>query len=286
MRNSGAVVAVHKTSAVLELRDVSFTYGQGALATPAVRGLQLQVASGEIVSLVGPSGCGKTTILKLVAGLIRPDAGQVLIDGSAGAGVHPDVGCIFQDPRLLPWRTVMDNVMLPLQVQRVSRPRARLTAERALQVVGLHDTGQRYPAELSGGMRQRVAIARALTYDPAILLMDEPFASLDAISREKLNMEMLGLRRATGKTMLFVTHSIPEAVLMADRVLVLSPRPATVLCEVPVDLGPDRTPRIQDSMEFTRLTGAVRAALESYAESYADGEHSDGEHADGEYGGG
>jgi NitT/TauT family transport system ATP-binding protein len=263
-------------SAVLALRDVSFTYGQGALATPAIERLGLEVGSGEIVGLVGPSGCGKTTILKLVAGLLRPDAGQVLVNGSAVQGVHPDVGYIFQDPRLLPWRTVLGNVMLPLQVQRVSRPQARLTAERALRVVGLPDTADRYPAELSGGMRQRVAIARALTYDPAILLMDEPFASLDALSREKLNMEMLGLRRATGKTMLFVTHSIPEAVLMGDRVLVLSQRPATVVREVPVGLGSDRTLRVQDSPEFTRLTAAVRQALESYTESYPDGEPRDG----------
>ena len=258
-------------SAVLELRDVAFTYGRGVLATAAIGGLSLQVASGEIVGLVGPSGCGKTTILKLIAGLLQADTGSVLVNGSGSQGVHSDVGYIFQDPRLLPWRTVIDNVMLPLQVQRVSRPQARLTAERALQVVGLRDTEDRYPAELSGGMRQRVAIARALTYNPGILLMDEPFASLDALSRERLNMEMLGLRRATGKTMLFVTHSIPEAVLMGDRVLVLSQRPATVLHEVHVDLGPDRTPRTQDSPEFTRLTAAVREGL-SYAGSYADGE--------------
>jgi NitT/TauT family transport system ATP-binding protein len=250
--------------AVLHVRDVSFTYGRGARSLAAVQTLSFDVGSGEIVAMVGPSGCGKTTILKLIAGLLRPGAGQVLINGSAVGGVHPDVGYIFQDPRLLPWRTVIDNVMLPLQVQRVSRPQARLTAERALEIVGLHDTEQRYPAELSGGMRQRVAIARALTYDPAILLMDEPFASLDAISRERLNLEILGLRRATGKTMLFVTHSISEAVLLGDRVLVLSQRPATVRREVRVELGPERTPRVQDSVDFTRLTAAVRDALEAY----------------------
>jgi NitT/TauT family transport system ATP-binding protein len=190
------------------------------------------------------------------------------------------VGYIFQDPRLLPWRTVIDNVMLPLQVQRLSRPQARLTAERALQIVGLAtDTERRYPAELSGGMKQRVAIARALTYDPAILLMDEPFASLDSISREKLNLEMLGLQARTGKTMLFVTHSIREAVLMADRVLVLTQRPASVCREVRVDLGSERHLGVQDSAEFARLSGVVRQALasanayvEAYAESYADGE--------------
>jgi NitT/TauT family transport system ATP-binding protein len=248
---------------VLELRQVSFTYGLGALAMPAVQGLSLQVGRGEMVGLVGPSGCGKTTILKLIAGLLRPDAGQVLIEGAVSQGVHPDVGCIFQDPRLLPWRTVIDNVMLPLQVQRLSRPQARLTAERALAVVGLRDTEQRYPAELSGGMRQRVAIARALTYDPAILLMDEPFAALDALARERLDLELLALRQATGKTVLFVTHSIPEAVLLGDRVLVLSQRPAQLAAEVRVDLGPERGLAVQDSVEFTRLTAAVREALSS-----------------------
>jgi NitT/TauT family transport system ATP-binding protein len=251
------------SNAVLELRDVSYTYGQGGLAMPAIGRLNLEVGEGEIVGLVGPSGCGKTTILKLIAGLLPAGTGQVEVRGHAVDGVHPDVGYIFQDPRLLPWRTVIDNVMLPLQVQRLSRHQARLAAERALDVVGLRDTNQRYPAELSGGMRQRVAIARALTYDPAILLMDEPIAALDAISRERLNMEMLGLRQATGKTMLFVTHSIPEAVLMGDRVLVLSGRPGRLLANVAVDLGSDRTPRCQDSAEFIRLTARVRAALES-----------------------
>jgi NitT/TauT family transport system ATP-binding protein len=268
--------------AVLQVRDLSYTYGWGPRSTPAVRQLSFEVGRGEIVALVGPSGSGKTTILKLIAGLLQPQEGSILIDGRASDGVHPDVGYIFQEPRLLPWRTVIENVMLPLQVQRLSRPQARFTAERALQVVGLHDAEQRYPPELSGGMRQRAAIARALTYDPAILLMDEPFAALDAISRERLNMEMLGLRRATGKTMLFVTHSISEAVLMGDRVLVLSQRPASVCREVRVGLGPERAPSVQDSLEFTRLTAAVRDALEYggfdlESESYMGEEPEDGE---------
>jgi NitT/TauT family transport system ATP-binding protein len=247
---------------VLQVRDVSFTYGRGERATPALQRLSFEVAGGEMVGIVGPSGCGKTTILKLVAGLLRPSGGEVRIAGATDRQSQPPVGYIFQDPRLLPWRTVIANVMLPLQVQRLSRPQARLTAERALQVVGLRDVNHLYPAELSGGMKQRVAIARALTYDPAILLMDEPFAALDAIAREKLNLEMLRLRGTTGKTVLFVTHSIPEAVLMSDRVLVLTHRPGSVCREVPVNLGSDRTIRTQDQPEFTRLTAAVREALE------------------------
>src|SRR5438445_815263 len=176
-------------SAVLEVRGVSYAYGYGPLRTPALRDLSFNVESGEIVGLVGPSGCGKTTILRVIAGLLQPDSGEVRINGAASNGVHADVGYIFQDLRLLPWRTVIDNVMLPLQIQRVSRPQARMTAERALALVGLVNAENRYPAELSGGMKHRVAIARALTYDPAILLMDEPFTGLDAISREKLNLE-------------------------------------------------------------------------------------------------
>ncbi|HLY66621.1 MAG TPA: ABC transporter ATP-binding protein [Chloroflexota bacterium] len=247
---------------VLEVRDLSFAYGEGERRTPAVHDLSFKVGSSEIVGIVGPSGCGKTTILKLITGLLQPGAGQVLINGHASYGVHPDVGHIFQDPRLLPWRTVLDNVMVPLQVQRMTRPQARLTAQRALAVVGLNDNEQRYPAELSGGMKQRVSIARALTCDPAILLMDEPFAALDAISRERLNLEMLGLRESTGKTMLFVTHSIREAVLMGDRVLVLSYRPAVVNREIVVELGSRRSSGVQDSIEFTRLTAELREALD------------------------
>ena len=248
---------------VLDVRNVAYAYGEGAMATLAVRDVSFSMERSEIVGMVGPSGCGKTTILKLIAGLTEPLRGDILIQGAASLGVHPDVGYVFQDPRLLPWRTVFDNVLLPLQVQRVGVPQARLAAQRALEVVGLTDVHRRYPAELSGGMRQRVAIARALTYAPAILLMDEPFAALDAIARERLNLEMLALRQTTGKTMLFVTHSISEAVLMADRVLVLSQRPASVLREVAVGLGPERDPRIQDSAEFTRLTAAVREALDA-----------------------
>ncbi|HLG73879.1 MAG TPA: ABC transporter ATP-binding protein [Chloroflexota bacterium] len=259
---------------ILAVRHVSFAYGEGARSTPAVRDLSFEVERGEMVGIVGPSGAGKTTILRLVAGLLRPNAGHVEVAGSSRPGVHPEVGYIFQDPRLLPWRTVLDNVMLPLQVQRLSKPQARLTAERALAVVGLDRAEQHYPAELSGGMKQRVAIARALTYDPAILLMDEPFASLDALSRERLNMEMLRLRQATGKTFLFVTHSIPEAVLMADRVLVLTNCPATICREIRTGLGPERSLRVQDSAEFAHLTGAIREAL---MESYADGAYAGGE---------
>ncbi|MBV9121633.1 MAG: ABC transporter ATP-binding protein [Chloroflexi bacterium] len=251
-----------KSTAVLDLRGVGYSYPQTGGLSTVVRDLTFQVGTAEIVGIVGPSGCGKTTILKLAAGLIRPDAGAVLVNGHQGPGVHADVGYIFQDPRLLPWRTVIENVMLPLQVQHASRPQARLTAERALAVVGLPDVNQHYPAELSGGMRQRVAIARALTYDPAILLMDEPFAALDAISREKLNLEILALRQATSKTIVFVTHSINEAVLMADRVLVLSPRPAMVRREVEVPFGPERECAIQDSVEFAHLTGLIREAMD------------------------
>jgi NitT/TauT family transport system ATP-binding protein len=257
---------------VLEMRDVSFAYGGGERSTRALENVSFSVRSSEIFSIVGPSGSGKSTILKLVSGLLSPDSGEVCIQGRISPGVHPDVGFIFQNPRLLPWRNVLDNVMLPLQVQRVSKPQARLTAQRALAVVGLPESERHYPAELSGGMRQRVAIARALTYDPAILLMDEPFAALDAISREKLNLEMLALRRATGKTMLFVTHSINEAVLLGDRVLVLTHRPASVKCEIEVPLGPDRTLAMQDSAAFARLTGAVREALEYDVEPGVNGE--------------
>lgn len=241
---------------LVTLRAVSFGYGEG----PTIDRLSLSVASSEILAVVGPSGCGKTTILKLVAGLLRPDSGEVLVGGHP-AGSGSAVGMVFQEPRLLPWRTALDNVLLPLEVPAGNRATARDRAVAALRLAGLHGSDHRYPAELSGGMQQRVAVARALSRDPAVLLLDEPFAALDAPAREQLNMEMLALRARTGKTMLFVTHSLTEAVLMADRIVVLSGPPARLSREIAVGLGSERHVGMQDSAAFTALTATLRDAL-------------------------
>jgi len=194
----------------------------------ALADVSLQVSRNEFVALVGPSGCGKSTLLRLVAGLIRPSAGRVAIDGEAIEGPRADTGIVFQAPTLLPWATVMDNVLFPLRMMRRMRPDSRERARELLDLVGLAGFEERHPRELSGGMQQRAAICRALIHDPEILLMDEPFGALDALTREEMTLELLRIWQERPKTILFVTHSIPEAVLLADRVVVMSARPGRI----------------------------------------------------------
>jgi NitT/TauT family transport system ATP-binding protein len=208
--------------------------------TQALDGVTLDVAHGEFVAVVGPSGCGKTTLLKILAGLVGGYEGQASLGGLAIAKPAIEVGVVFQEPTLLPWRTVLQNVMLPVELVDLDR---RVHTERAMalmKTVGLAGFEQKYPKELSGGMRQRAGICRALVRDPQVLLMDEPFGALDAMTREFLNVELqriwLGEGGARRKTIVFVTHSIPEAVFLADRVVVMSPRPGRITEVVPVDL--------------------------------------------------
>jgi len=206
----------------------------------ALEDLTLEVAAGELVTVVGPSGCGKSTLLDLVAGLSAPSAGRILLDGTPITGPGLDRGIVFQQYALLPWRTAQGNVELGLEGRGIRKAERRRIAREHLDLVGLAGFEQRYPHELSGGMKQRVAIARSLAFDPEVLLMDEPFAALDAQTREGLQDELLRIWRATGKTIVFITHGIEEAVYLGQRVVVLTPRPGRVAAVVDVDLG-DRT---------------------------------------------
>jgi len=227
----------------------------------AIRDVSLVVGEREFVTIVGPSGCGKSTLLKVLAGLVPATRGSVKVAGTAVTAARRDVGVVFQNPILLPWRTVLDNVLLPAEVQGLPMAAARRRARDLLAMVGLADFETKYPMELSGGMQQRAAISRALVSDPAILLMDEPFGALDAMTREQMNLDLQRIWRESRKTVVLITHSIPEAVFLGDRVAVLTPRPGRLarLLEVPIP-----RPRSMDIMGeplFGRLTGEIRRLL-------------------------
>ena len=227
----------------------------------ALRDVSLTVSDGEFVSLVGPSGCGKTTLLRILGGLLLPDAGVVRIGGQVLTQPRREIGFVFQDPTLMPWRTVVQNVTLPLEVQGRDGNGHQKRAMELLGLVGLLGFENLYPYELSGGMQQRVAIARALVYEPSILLMDEPFGSLDAITRNQMNLELLRIWRATGKTIVMVTHTIQEAIFLADRVLVMSPRPGHIRATMEVGLPRPRDSDIYYHEEFARLNHLVRDSI-------------------------
>jgi NitT/TauT family transport system ATP-binding protein len=205
-------------------------------AVKALESVSLEIQPQEFVVVVGPSGCGKTTLLRILAGLALPSEGRVLLRDQAVRGPRRDVGVVFQDAVLLPWRTVLGNVMLPALILGLDRAAFRRRAGELLELVGLGGFEDKYPHELSGGMRQRASIARALLHDPSLLLMDEPFGALDAMTREAMNLELLGIWQKAKKTVFFITHSIPEAVLLADRVVVMSPRPGRIVETLPIDL--------------------------------------------------
>jgi NitT/TauT family transport system ATP-binding protein len=254
------------TPAVVEVTGVTKTFNPGkANQVDALVDVDLTIEPGELVSLIGPSGCGKSTLLRLIADLTQPTSGTVLVNGKPAhrARVDQDYGMAFQQSGLFDWRTVIKNVELPLELRKGGSSDKRERRKRAfemLQLVKLEDFADHYPWELSGGMQQRVAIARALVFDPALLLMDEPFGALDEMTREHMQAELFRIRAATGKTVVFVTHSIPEAVYLSDRVVVMSPRPGRITSVIDVGLG-DRSEDTREATEFFKKITEVREAL-------------------------
>jgi NitT/TauT family transport system ATP-binding protein len=247
---------------VIRLQGVEKTYRtrRGDLV-PAVEGVTLDIAENEFVTLVGPSGCGKSTLLKLVAGLTPASGGTVLVRGTVVREPFPDVGIVFQHPVLLPWRTVLDNVLFSADMLGLHLESYRQRALELLALSGLAGFETRLPRELSGGMQQRVAICRALLPDPSLLLMDEPFGALDAMTREELGLELLRIWEARRKTILFVTHSIPEAILLADKVVVMTPGPGRVARVIAIDLPRPRTVELEFDAKFKAYSDEVRGLI-------------------------
>jgi len=219
------------------------------------------VMPNEFVCIIGPSGCGKSTLLRILGGLARPTHGRVLFNGCRVTEPQRGIGFVFQHPNLMPWRSTLQNVMLPLEIQGIGGKAAERRARELLDLAGLSDFAEALPRGLSGGMQQRVALARALAYDPDLLLLDEPFGALDALTRERMNCELLRIWQARRKTVIMVTHDIHEAVFLADRVLAMSPRPGRIEREVRVNLGRPRSPDIFYAPRFVALTRMLRDSL-------------------------
>jgi NitT/TauT family transport system ATP-binding protein len=243
---------------MIEIRNLAKTYRTRDGDVPSLRPIDLDIGDGEFVAVVGPSGCGKSTLLKLVAGLIPPSAGEIEIDGVAVTEPPDDVGIVFQSPVLLAWRTVLRNVMLPVEVRKLDRATHLDRARNLLAMAGLTDFQNMYPWQLSGGMQQRTAICRALVHDPKIVLMDEPFGALDAMTRETMNLELQRIHHETGKTIVLITHSIPEAVFLADRVVVMSERPGSIAATYDVTLPRPRNLDMMAHPTFVDLTQCIR----------------------------
>ncbi len=254
-------VVGREDAAPISVERVALSFRDGDGSLDVLAGLSLEVGSREVVALIGPNGCGKSTLLRVVAGLIEPDAGVVRVGRRAVEGPDPRIGLVFQEPRLLAWRSAERNVRFPMELAGWPEARQARRAEDLLGLVGLRDFAAARPSQLSGGMRQRLAIARALALEPSVLLLDEPFSALDALTRERFNVELLRLWERTGTTIVLVTHSITEAVFVADRVVVLSPRPAAVVADVAVGLPRPRTVGQLDSAVVGRIAARIRAHL-------------------------
>jgi NitT/TauT family transport system ATP-binding protein len=248
--------------AKLELDRISMVYSQRGQRFVAIRDVSLQVEKGEFISLVGASGCGKTTLLRIVDGLVKPTVGQVSVDGQAVTRPGPDRGFVFQQDALFPWRTVLDNIIFGLEVQGKRKRDALPRADELVRLVGLAGFERHFPHELSGGMRQRANLARALTIDPDILLMDEPFAALDAQTRELMQAELLRVWRSNRKTVMFVTHQIDEAVYLADRVVVMTSRPGQIKAVLDVDIPRPRELAVKRTPRFVELVDAIWKMIE------------------------
>jgi NitT/TauT family transport system ATP-binding protein len=245
----------------IHIAGLEKSYASKGGRVTALAQVDLTIQRNEFVTLVGPSGCGKSTLLKLIGGLIRPSRGVLLHDGVALTRPPRDVGIVFQEAVLLQWRSVLDNVLLPAEILRLDKMKARGRAMYLLNLVGLAGFERRFPRELSGGMQQRVAICRALIHNPSVLLMDEPFAALDAMTREELGFALLRIWDTDKKTVIFVTHNITEAILLADRVVAMSPRPGRIAKTVDVALPRPRTIDMEFSKQFKCYSDQIRAVI-------------------------
>jgi NitT/TauT family transport system ATP-binding protein len=249
-------------TAYIEADRLRKVYNAGPRGIEALSSVSFTAEAGEFISILGPSGCGKSTLLMMVAGLETPTAGRLTVGGRPVQGPRTEFGVMFQDPTLLPWKSALDNVLFPIQILRRSRRDYRERAEELLGMVGLQEFQGKRPHQLSGGMRQRVAICRALIYDPQLLLMDEPFSALDAISRDEMNVALLDIWETYRKTALFVTHSIREAVFLSDRVLVMAGRPSTILADVRSPFPRPRELAIGETKEFNEICTVLREKIE------------------------
>jgi NitT/TauT family transport system ATP-binding protein len=249
---------------IVSLKDIGqrFKTPSGQMVT-ALQDINLDIYPGEFLSIIGPSGCGKSTLLRVVADLLAPTSGTATVNGKPPhqARLNRDFGMVFQQAVLYEWRSVIKNIELPLEIMGTPRTERIARAQEMLKLVELQDFGNHFPWQLSGGMQQRVAIARALTFKPAILLMDEPFGALDEMTRERMNIELLSIWSKTNTTVIFVTHSIHEAVYLSSRVVVMSPRPGRIVKDIPITLPYPRAPEVRDTESFFRLVTEVRAGL-------------------------
>jgi NitT/TauT family transport system ATP-binding protein len=257
--------AAQRKAALIELSSVSKTYRTRDGDVPSLKPIDFTVLEGEFLAVVGPSGCGKSTLLKMIAGLVPPTAGEIRIEGNPVLKPNRDVGIVFQNALLLPWRTVLGNVMLPIDMKRLSKREYASRAQQLLATAGLAGFEKKMPWQLSGGMQQRAAICRALIHDPKIMLMDEPFGALDAMTRERMNLELQRIQTETRKTVFLITHSIPEAVFLADRVLVMSERPGSIAAVYEVPIPRPRSIEAMSDPVFVQLAQAIRRHFFSQA---------------------
>jgi NitT/TauT family transport system ATP-binding protein len=262
--------ALAKTQEIV-ISGVNKIYQTDSGNVTALQDINLTAQHGSFISLLGPSGCGKTTLLRILGGLLRPTTGEIMVGGQTlyhkngvNKNIIRSIGFAFQDPNLLPWRRVLQNITLPLELQGAPKKERAEKAKKMLQMVGLdvNTFAKAYPRQLSGGMRQRVAIARALVFDPLILLMDEPFGALDAMTRENMNLELQRIWQESGKTIVLVTHSLPEAVFLSDKVVVLSPRPGRIKQVVDINLPRPRTKEMLEDVTFNHIVGDLRRIME------------------------
>ncbi len=260
--------SVREREAILELEKVTLTYEDAkGVAVRALEEITLNVRENEFLVVLGPSGCGKSTLLKVMVGLLRPNPGRVLFRGSLIEDTLQDVGMVYQNPLLLPWRSVIDNVLLPVEILRLDRKAYMPIAHRILETVGLTEFADSMPRQLSGGMQQRVGLSRALITDPSLLLMDEPFAALDALTRDERGRELARLWEQRKKTVVFVTHSIPEAVLLADRIIVMSPRPGRIEHDIRIDIPRPRAHGNKLGAAFEYYVDSIRDIIFSFKRS-------------------